>query len=129
MKGSCNCGDVQYSTEDNVKAVVNCHCKLCRKMNGSAFSTYVVVPESEFHLKHGSLNRVKVADSASKSYCSNCGTPIFNDNPKFQGLIMLYLGSIDAGKLPQPQVNIYCESQIKWVHQLASLNSFDKGLQ
>lgn len=129
MKGSCNCGEVNYTTGNTVKAVVNCHCNLCRKMNGSAFSTYVVVPESEFLLKKGNLNSVKVSESGTKSYCSNCGTPIFNENPKLPRLKILYLGSLDTEKPIQPQMNIYCESQIKWVTQIASLKNFKKGLE
>ncbi|MGH2509418.1 MAG: GFA family protein, partial [Ktedonobacteraceae bacterium] len=41
MKGSCACGNVTYRCNDPVQ-VVNCHCTLCRSINGSAFSTYVV---------------------------------------------------------------------------------------
>jgi hypothetical protein len=37
LKGSCNCGSAKYEVSGAVKKVVNCHCTLCRKVNGSAF--------------------------------------------------------------------------------------------
>jgi len=115
MQGSCNCGDVCFTAGNTITAVVNCHCKLCRKMNGSAFSTYVVVPEEGFNLTQGELKSVKVS-------------VIYNQNPKLAGLKILYLGSIDK-KIPiKPEVNIYCESQENWVLQLASLKSYEQGI-
>jgi len=127
VKGSCNCGDVGYSAGNAVNAVVNCHCNLCRKMNGSTFSTYVVVPDEEFEPIRGELNSVKVSHNATKSFCSRCGTPIYNKNPKFGGLKILYLGSIDSEVSSQAQFNIYCESRLSWVMQRASIRSFDQG--
>ncbi len=62
--GSCNCGNVQFKVDGDVKRIVNCHCNLCRKMNGSAFSTYVVVLESDFKLTSGSLSFFDVSENA-----------------------------------------------------------------
>ncbi|BFT29052.1 GFA family protein [Alteromonas sp. D210916BOD_24] len=128
MEGSCNCKSVQFSSSDEIRAIVNCHCNLCRKMNGSAFSTYVVVASENFILKSGSLKTVQVSENASKSFCKHCGTPIYNQNPKLAGLKILYLGSIDNAPTLKPAINIYCESQLKWVNQLDALSNLEQGV-
>lgn len=128
MKGSCNCKELQFEALNEIKAIVNCHCKLCRKMNGSAFSTYVVVSAQDFELKQGSLQTVQVSSDASKSVCRSCLTPIFNQNPKLAGLIILYLGSIDNMPSTVPTINIYCESQLDWVGEISSLANMEKGM-
>jgi hypothetical protein len=43
IEGQCNCGAVRYTTNGEVQIIVNCHCNMCRSINGAAFSTYVVV--------------------------------------------------------------------------------------
>ena len=129
MTGSCNCGDIRYEVSGDAKNIVNCHCGLCRKMNGAAFSTYVVVLESDFTLLGGELRTCSVSDNATKSVCRHCATPILNENPKYKGLTILYLGSLDEPEALVPQVNIYCESQVSWLEEVTQLTSLDQGIE
>ncbi|MBO1255004.1 GFA family protein [Alteromonas sp. 5E99-2] len=128
MKGSCNCKSVSFSCGQEIRAIVNCHCNLCRKMNGASFSTYVVVAENELVLESSSLTSFKVSEHATKHFCHLCGTPIYNTNPKLPGLAILHLGAIDSDIEIQPAMNTYCESQLGWVNQIKDLHSFEKGL-
>ena len=127
MQGSCNCKAVRFTTSENVKVILNCHCNMCRKANGSAFSTYVVFPDSEFALKSGTLKTTQLSENASKSFCSNCGTPIFNENPKYAGLKIVYLGALDNAAHLTPMADTYCESQLKWLAQMDNFKKMDKG--
>lgn len=128
MEGSCNCKRVSFTTSSNIRAIVNCHCKLCRKMNGSAFSTYVAVEDDGFSLNSGSLKTIQVSENASKNICEHCGTPIFNQNPKLPGLTILYLGSIDSTSELVPAINIYCESQLHWATNISALTNLERGI-
>ncbi|WP_334020158.1 GFA family protein [Alteromonas sp. S015] len=128
MKGSCNCKSISFTSSQQIKAFVNCHCNLCRKMNGSSFSTYVVVPENEFSITGQSLSSFKVSEHATKHFCTCCGTPIFNTNPKLAGLIIIHLGAIDSHLEINPAANIFCESQLEWVNKIKNLRCFDQGL-
>jgi hypothetical protein len=127
MRGSCSCGSVQYQINGDIKSIVNCHCKLCRKMNGSAFSTYVAVLESDFELIQGNLKTYQATALAQKSFCTDCGTPIYNTNPKYAGLRILHLGSLDDPDKLQPQVNIYCESRLDWLGHVPPMADRKKG--
>ncbi len=129
MEGHCLCKQVHFSASDDIVTVVNCHCNLCRKMNGSAFSTYVVVKEDQFELKSGEVKSVQVSEYASKHYCEQCGTPIYNQNPKLPGLTIVHLGAVDSGVNLTPVMNIYCESQLNWVSEIASFKHYDQGVK
>lgn len=127
LTGSCHCGTTRYEVAGDVRNVVNCHCNMCRKMNGSAFSTYVIVADDDFKLKGGDLRTQKVSEQAEKSFCGQCGTPIFNSHPKFAGLKILHLGSLDDLLNLAPAVNIYCESRLDWLDRLLDIKSFQQG--
>ena len=129
MEGSCNCKKVTFTASDEVKAIVNCHCNLCRKMNGGAYSTYVVVKEDGFQLDTGTVKSVQASENASKSFCEDCGSPIYNENPKLAGLKILYLGAIDSEVEYKPALNIYCESQLSWVNDIETLPSMPQGVR
>ena len=53
LKGSCLCGGVKYEIDGELGAVTNCHCSLCRKMSGSAFSSGSTISTGSFRLGCG----------------------------------------------------------------------------
>jgi hypothetical protein len=131
ISGSCNCGAVTYEISNNIKRVVNCHCSMCRKMNGSSFSTYVVVPDTSFTLISGEANLSghAVSQNATKSFCNICGTPIYNLNPKYQGLKILHLGSLDNAQLYRPEANIFCDTKLDWLDGISTITSFEQAMK
>lgn len=130
VNGACNCSLVKFKVDlDKLKIIVNCHCNLCRGMNGSAFSTYAVILEDGFTILSGNdkLKLHQVSTNAQKCFCSNCGTPIYNINPtRYNGVKMLYIGTIPELRNFIPKANIYCESQLEWVTNLNSIKNFDQ---
>ena len=127
LTGACSCGAVKFQVSGSARSVVNCHCNLCRKMNGSAFSTYVAVAEDDFEVVSGGLKTHQCSGHAKKSFCAACGTPIFNSSPKHAGLVILYFGTLDDALQFEPAVNIFCESKLNWVDNLAEMPSLPQG--
>ena len=129
LTGRCHCGAVTYTVTGSVKNVVNCHCNLCRAMNGAAFSSYVIVDRSGLATAHGqdTLRQYAVTETARKHYCAECGSPLFNTNiEKYGDHAMLYLGTLtDPGALPKP-VNIFHEYRLAWSDAIAALTSFGR---
>ncbi|KXF81923.1 GFA family protein [Enterovibrio coralii] len=113
--GSCNCQSVSFEVSGDIKNVVNCHCGLCRGMNGTPFSTYAVVVESDFRLISGELSLYSATESAEKYFCGKCGTPIYNRNSKYSGLNMVYFGTLKSRDTLAPAVNIFGESKVDWL--------------
>jgi len=127
LTGTCNCALIKFEVDlDKIKTIVNCHCNFCRGMNGSAFSTYAAVLEDGFTIICGNdkLKAYQVSTNAQKCFCTNCGTPIYNINPKYNGLKILHFGTIPDLKAFIPKANLYCESKLEWVDHLNSIESF-----
>jgi hypothetical protein len=91
-------------------------------MNGSAFSSYAVIPR-KFLVVSGDENLAgyQVTVPARKHFCSKCGTPIFNTNEKYPGACMIYLGTLDGSGSHLPSLNIFSESMLGWVDTIGSM--------
>jgi hypothetical protein len=129
ITGSCRCGHVAYTASGGIKAVLNCHCDLCRRLSGCAFSSYVVVEQSSLELTgEPHVRSFQATDRAIKHFCTTCGTPVFNTNgPTYPGLAMLYLGTVADHANLVPAFNIYCEGKLGWVDAIAGARSFEQG--
>ena len=130
ISGSCFCNTVRFKVSGAPKSVVNCHCSICRRQSGAAFSTYVAVLESAFEIISGieSISSFQMGEGAYKYFCKNCGSPIFNKNNRYPGLSIIYLGGISDLSNMVPTANIYCENQLPWVPSIAELRSFAQGI-
>ena len=53
LSGGCNCGEVRYKITQPVLTAYICHCHLCQKRTGSAFSMSIVVPAGGFQVVNG----------------------------------------------------------------------------
>jgi hypothetical protein len=124
---ACKCGAVQIAVSSPVNKAVNCHCGMCREINGSAFTTYAPVPFADLSVAAGNedLAAYQVTDSARKHWCRNCGTPLFNTNKLYPGFVMLYLGAVRNHAGIVATANIYCSTKLPWVDALSTLKSFD----
>ncbi len=128
-KGSCYCGAVKYEISSDAKNIVNCHCKVCRSHSGTSLSTYAVFLFEDFEIIEGQdkLTSCKL-DLATKYFCSNCGTGVFNLNPKFPGVCIVYIGTLENFDDNKPQINIWRDSKLDWIDDISSIKSFNEGI-
>lgn len=118
FKGACLCGNVQYSVGRAPVQIVACHCGLCRRMTGAPFTVYAVARSNDVQVRErgAGLRQHQVTERTMRSFCGNCGTPLFNANAvAYPGLSMLYFGTTDALQLYVPTLEIFCESKLPWV--------------
>lgn len=130
FNGSCSCGLVKFTLNTAKHSTINCHCRTCRKLNGGAFSTYVAVAQDDFTLREGGdeLSRYVVTDNVDKYFCRVCGTPIYNQNKKYPGLMIVPVGALDHPEDFKPTDNIFCESKLPWVPLQDETNDHSQGL-
>jgi hypothetical protein len=115
-RGSCLCGSVKYSIDDDLKIVVNCHCRFCRKAHGAAFTTLLFMPFNKFGVVEGqallSSYEVKTLNS-SRVFCSTCGARLYNHSPS-KGMISLIVATLDTDAKLRPIANINIGSKCSW---------------
>ncbi len=131
MDGSCGCGAVKFRLNSPPKKVVNCHCNFCRKHNGSAFSTYAVVAEADLEIAAGPehVAAFEWYENGHKHFCRQCGTPLYGKNARYPGLCMVLLGTLAASRDLLPAVNLYCESALAWVGDVAQIPGFEQDFK
>lgn len=128
--GTCGCAQVEFSLNSDLKNVVNCHCKMCRKHNGASFSTYAVFPFKALEIVKGEENIGEYKPgTANKRFCKICGTPLFNTNEKYPGACMVYLGALNADNNILPGVNVWCDSKVSWIDKVMDYPCMAEGIQ
>jgi len=126
--GACGCGSVHYTLNAEIIKVVNCHCQQCRSHNGGSFSTYAVVPAQALVITAGeAFVKTYSTEFGQKRFCEHCGTPLFNENPRYPGVRMLFTGTLSTTESHVPIVNIWCESKLVWVDSLSAIKSLPQA--
>ena len=114
--GSCLCGSVQYTVDDDLKFVLNCHCRFCSKAHGAAFTTILIMPFSKLEVVEGQAlltsYEVKPLNSL-RVFCSRCGTRLYNHAPS-KGMISLMVATLDTDTELRPLANINVGSKCSW---------------
>jgi hypothetical protein len=114
--GSCLCGSIKYRVDDNLKFIVNCHCRYCRKAHGAPFTTLLIMPFNKFEIMEGIdlLATYEVrAINTKRCFCSQCGSRLYNYSPS-RGMISLVVATLDTATKIQPIANINTASQCAW---------------
>jgi hypothetical protein len=119
ITGSCHCGLVRWQFVLPVKTVVKCHCNNCRKLQGSDYSSWIVVPKSQFKFTSGAEDMAlyRFTQVSEKHFCPNCGTTVYGINGKhFPEDVMIPLGEVDnyAQDLA-PKIQVYTNDKAQWV--------------
>jgi len=115
FSGSCSCGVVAFKFSSNTVCAYQCHCSICRRATGSAFSTTIVAREADFYWTHGQdIITTYAKESGYKvSFCSRCGSPVPN---KFRGLPLYTVpaGSLEDSDSLEIVVHLYLGSKAAW---------------
>ena len=114
--GSCLCGSIKYRVDDELKFVVNCHCRFCSKAHGAAFTTLLFMPFSRLELLEGKgfLAGYEVKTlGAIRCFCSSCGTRLYNYSPS-RGMISLIVATLDTNEVLRPLAHINVGSKCSW---------------
>ena len=116
--GGCRCGAIRYEATAEPVLAVNCHCRDCQQVSGSAFLASVLVPTDSFTFTTGSPKYHDVqADSGnliSRGFCAECGSPVvakLSATPQFTAV---RVGSLDDSSWYRPAMEVYTESAQPW---------------
>jgi hypothetical protein len=119
IKGSCMCGNIQYSSEAEPMAQAVCHCTDCQKQTGSAFSIVIGLHEADLTVSGSSHATVATVGDTGKQtlrhFCNNCGSPIYSHPSAYPGIAFLKVGTLDDTSWIKPTINVYCETAQPWV--------------
>ena len=79
-QGSCLCGNIHYQIHGELGELSICHCKICQKVNGSAFLVAVSVNPDDFELDDPKHYLASYESSAGvlRFFCHHCASPLYS---------------------------------------------------
>lgn len=119
QSGGCLCGEVRFTTTGRPLQVLVCHCTMCQRATGSAFSIEPVFLKERVELQGDSL-AIYHHRSAEHgrlfhfSFCRTCGNRIGLTLERFPSVQVLYCGTFDDPSWLVPSAHIFTERALPW---------------
>lgn len=116
-RGSCLCRSVQYEIESDLKAVVNCHCRFCRKAHGGLYTPLLFMPFSRLAILTGAdlVARYHIDGlDADRCFCARCGARLYNHAPA-RGMASIIVTALETDEVLRPIAHINTESKCAWL--------------
>ena len=129
-QGSCLCGEIRFEADDFEPHNGHCHCSMCRKFHGAAYSTLAAVRRDHFRWLAGEhLLKFYVADNGTtRGFCSNCGSSLtFAAAADRQQIIEIALGCFDQEVPLEPDAHIFIGSGATWAAPADDLPQYEAG--
>ena len=120
--GQCYCGRVRYEFDGELGALVNCHCRFCRRAHGAAFATAALLPSASLRFTSGQshLRRYETSEGF-RCFCELCGGRLYNQPRSNPDILMLLVTSLDDEPQQEPVMHINLESKAPWYRILDDL--------
>ncbi len=116
LLGGCLCGAVRYTVSGPLGAAEYCHCNMCRKAHGSAFSVNVLVSATDFNLQSGQdfIGEYASSPNRRKCFCKRCGSQLFIRRTNKPEHLVIALGSFDKAPRTRPVRHVFVASKAPW---------------
>jgi hypothetical protein len=113
---SCLCGGLRYEIQGEIGDIVQCHCRKCRKANGTAFATNAPIKKADFKIVQGEhlLKKFQSSATTQRCFCADCGSPIISIKTETPDLYRLRIGTLDTPLQQKPTQHIFAASKAEW---------------
>lgn len=128
-QGGCLCGKIQYEIISDLRVIVNCHCKYCRRAHGAAFVTLLLMQSSSLRITQGGemLGKFHIETTGvDRCFCLHCGTRLYNHVLSKQRLALV-VETLQNDKGIQPIAHCNTESKSSWYAISDELPQFSKA--
>ena len=129
--GGCLCGNIRYSIDGDIGEANYCHCRDCRRANGSAFNVGVRVEKSTFRCEGRTLSEYATFGESggkiTRHFCKVCGSPVFTSSSSNDDVIHVKAGSLDDPNVVAPGFQIWTVSEVSWAKIAPDIPSFSKN--
>lgn len=117
-KGQCLCGGIQYEADQIDAKIGHCHCTMCRKFHGAAFSTFGTTPVSAFRWLKGEelLSTFTANNGTKRKFCQCCGSSLVFEPAKQNDLIEFALATLDQAPSLSPDAHIFTNTKVDWIN-------------
>jgi hypothetical protein len=120
----CHCGATSILGEASAQGALHCHCGLCRRLSGAAFTTWVSLPDAGSRIEGGArLRRYAATPNVERHFCAHCGTHLFTRDRRYPGVLGVPAGVL-TGAVPAPSGNYFWHDRAPWCDDAQALPRF-----
>ena len=134
ITGRCLCGAVSYSIDAEPLAQAACHCTDCQRQTGNPFSVIVAVPRDALKVEGDTIASYATTgddhgQDTERSFCSNCGAPVFSVAAVLPEMAFVKAGSLDDASWLQPAIEVWTSSAQPWAPHFEGAQQLERGPQ
>ncbi len=118
IAGQCRCGACRYEiAADVLPSVYACHCHICQRASGSAFSVQAVVAEAALTVTGPIVVREITTEDriSTQRFCGDCLARVYNTNTARPGLAVVRAGTLDRSEELVCKAHIFTAYKQGWV--------------
>ena len=115
--GGCLCGAVRFEVDGPIGPITCCHCSLCRRASGSAFTTSASVDAERFRVVKGNelLREFESSPQNRRAFCSQCGSQLFGRHDAYPAVVRVRAGAFDDDPKTRIAADIMMSSKAPWL--------------
>ena len=116
--GGCLCGAVRFEVSGPPDKVGTCHCRMCQRWSGTAFTTGVRYPRVAFRFTKGEPKVYQSSAIMERGFCSECGSLIiywYTTDKKDADRVWLSLANFDDPSSFTAKYHYAVETQMHWL--------------
>jgi hypothetical protein len=119
--GRCLCGAIHYEYDGEPIMVTHCHCESCRRQTSSPITTFIIVPKAALRFTQGRPKKFASSPGVARSFCGECGSPIYYRVEDRPNAIDLYACTLDDPSSLAPQCHVHAVEQLPWFEVMDDL--------
>lgn len=114
--GHCLCGRISVAISQEPGPIELCHCSMCRRANGSAFSANAELPAAALTVVSGAefLSSYESSPGEERLFCGKCGSPICSRTRAKPGVVRVRVGILAGPTQCRPVAHFYTGSMADW---------------
>jgi hypothetical protein len=116
LRGSCQCGGVQFELPESFEPRSFCHCTTCKKLSGGVGTANGRIRSDEVNILAGEelLRTYQPEEGSAKTFCSVCGSNLFGGGWPESDQASVRLSAIDSPLEGRPKKHLYVRSVASW---------------
>jgi hypothetical protein len=114
--GSCLCGGVRFTVEDELQPIQLCYCAECRKAQGGPVASNIPVDAGAFKLLSGAdlLREFESSPGKQRVFCSRCGSPVFSRLTSRLEVLRIRAGLLEQPLPVRPSRHAFVADKANW---------------
>jgi hypothetical protein len=126
VKGSCLCGAVRYEVTTALGEMHHCHCGMCRKAHGAAFSSFIQTDAKGVRYTNGAemVRSYQSSPPITRTFCGTCGANLTFAFAQMPNVIWVSAGTIDGDPGVRASGHMFVSSKAPWFEITDDLHQY-----